>query len=747
MNKMDKFVLANKLKEELFTRMALTPYEITNEDVYEALVKNIKEMFAYSWRESKGRLFSQKQIYIFSFEYNTGKFLNKNLRYLGIENTVRESLEILGYNASEVFKIDKLPLLGEGDLGDLSNFILESGCKYPIKAYGLRYDNGRFKQKIVNNMQVEETESWVDEGFPWEIKRNKVDRFKVSNLFVKSYSYDLPIVGNTSKTINTLRLFKSQGEGLLNPMNLIEGEGLIELENYFLTKALSSFLYMEDVNYLGKKIRLSQEYFLAECGVRDMIRDLKLKGVRGDFKGKFKVLLNENHTLITIPVFMMEFCKNFNLSKEETLDIIWNNFEYRTFEKLLNNSKIWSKSLIEEVCPDIQGYLDFILNSFKIYQSNYDYYDFNELVPILIQDVRPLSKMQKREFEQKKQKHFINTKQYEIDKNILNLSPWLWEINPRLYNILTKNLKEEILNKPNSLKDLTKIKNKNLLQELEKVKDLNKLEIKEDIFKEYEIIINPKSIFIMSLRTFQERRRQFLTCLYLTEKYFQLIENSNIDMIDITYFIGGLSAPKYLASKYVIEYINILKDLVNKDRSIKEKLKIVFIEDLDRSKVMNLVRGCNIVEQISTPGLELVGGDILKYMLNGAVVHGSTTGLNLELREMNKSGIYLFGNISTESVEVLEDDVYDEDCQNKRLEILIQKIRRSNFVELKDCFEKINGLILKYNDSFKLYEEYDSYYKSFEKMIFDYRDKDKWVERAMDNISLCGEFSGPFVLE
>lgn len=746
MIKVDKYDLVNRIEEELYIRNSLETYEVNKTEVYKALAKCIRDIIAYSWSPSKDKLFSKKQIYLFSFEYNTSNFLSKNLNYLGLSQVARESLGILGYNLDEILNCEVFPLLGEGELGDLSYFMLESNCKNKVKAYGLRYENGRFKQEIIDHRQVEMVKSWTMEEFPWEIKRNRED-INIFGKDIKSTSYDIKVLTKNLENINVLRLFESNIERLTYPMKIIEGEGLKEIESYMLINSLSRFLYMEDVNPMGKKIRLGQEYFLASSGVKDIVKDLK-REKEIDFKNKFTILLNENHTLITIPVFIKEFCDNFKLTKEEALKLVETNFQYRSFEGIDINKKIWSESLIREVCPDILEYLDFIYDFFEIEGQNPQYYNFYEILFHTVKNIFPMSKIQRDSFYKG---YEINTgekpvREYEIQNNLLNIVPWLWESNPKLYGLLSAISDKNSLQNPNLLKALPEKFTDEQQSAVIKIKYENKLKIKNMISKKYKIFLNPKSIYVMQFETFQEKRRQFLTCLYLTDKYFELIDNSNLDMPDLTYFIGGLSSPKYLASKYVIRYINVLKDLVNSDLSIKDKLKIVFIEDLNREKMMRLSKGCDVVEQIATPGLEVVANNVLNFMINGSVVMGSRTGINLELAETKKEFIYLFGS-SKEEIEGSFRDcskVEENIFKKSRLGNVINKIRNSNFIELKDSFEEIYNLILKYNDSFQVFRDYDDYYGTWKEIEKDYRDKRVWTKKTLQSIRSCGEFSNSF---
>ncbi len=776
MNKISREELAEKIKYELYNRKALAKYEVKPFDIYLAVVKCLRDILAYSWTESKNRLFdnekkvenkdvspSHRQVYLFSFEFLTGKFLNRTLHYTGLEETLKESLNLLGYDLKDIMDMDILPFLGEGALGELSYFMLESAtCQdLNIKGYSLRYENGRFKQEIVQGSQIEKTINWISKGFPWEIKRSDRKNIKIAETNIESVGYDIPIIGYDCDNINTLRLFQARGDSLLNPMNVIDNKHSDESLNYILVKALSSFMYMEDVNPMGKKIRLAQECFLATSGVLDIIEDLKLKEIEEDFLNSIKILLNEHHTLITIPVFMKEFCENFEISKEDCLDLITEVFQYRSFEDILGSPKLWSKELMEEVCPDLIEYLDYILRKMSLNEEKGDKdfysfdssYDFTKIMIYLIKDIRFLSLMQESNLIQdyKKVHNQVLVKDYRIDRSLLNISTWVGEANPRLLRYINKELDKDILKDIHELKGLSSRVDEKMLEDIHRIKSENKLDIKKLIFKKYHRVINPNSMFVMSLRTFQERRRQFLTCLYLTEKYFELMDNANMDMVDRTYFIGGVSSQKYLASKFVIRYINQLMEIINRDITIKDKIKVVFIENLNKEKMLNLLPGCDVVEQISTPGLEVVGSNPLMYMANGSLVMGSKTGLNLDIRNViGEDNIFLFGRSKEEVDYDFIHNFYNPEkyiAENSRLKNLIYRIRMSTFPDLKDSFENLYHIIMKYNDSFQVFRDYDSYYDSWERAAKLYRDRKNWTYKSIINIEACENFSHPLEID
>ncbi|WP_300409910.1 glycogen/starch/alpha-glucan phosphorylase [Lagierella sp.] len=791
MNKISKEELADRIKYELHNRKALTFYEIKPFDIYLAVVKCLRDILASSWTKSKERIFakqskaqekgslidngsldqkqeffnSQRQIYLFSFEFLTGKFLNRTLNYTGLRETLKDSLELLGYDFDEIMNMDILPFLGEGSLGELSFSILESGtCEnLNIKGYCLRYENGRFKQEIVHGSQIEKTINWISKGFPWEVKRSGRQTIQIANTNLEAVSYDIPIIGYECEAVNTLRLFQARGDSLLNPMNVIDNKNSDKSLNYILVKALSSFMYMEDVNSQGKKIRLAQEYFLATSGVKDIIEDLKLRGIEDGFEDRIKILLNEHHTLITIPVFMKEFCEVFEISKEDCIELIPKIFQYRSFEDIMGRPKIWSKELIVDICPDLVEYLDYIVRRMDLEVENSkkdsnDYgfdssYNLTEIMIYLVKEIRFLSQMQEHSLIQdyKKIHNEGFNKKFRVDKSLLNLSTWMGEANPRLLDYLNKKLDTDILKNSKGLSRLSSLINEEMINDIYKIKRDNKLRIKELVFKKYHRSINPESMYIMNLRTFQERRRQFLTCLYLTEKYFELMDNANMDMVDRTYFIGGISSQKYLASKYVIKYINQLMEIINRDISIKDKIKVIFVENLNKEKMLNLVSGCDIVEQISTPGLEVVGSNPLMYMASGSLVMGSKTGLNLDIRNMiAEENIFLFGRSKEEVDYDFAHNFYNPErfiSENSRLKNLIYRIRMSTFPDLKESFESLYHIIIKYNDSFQVFRDYDSYYDTWEKIAKQFRDKDNWTKKSIINIGACGNFSHPLEID
>ena len=244
MIKVDKYDLVNRIEEELYIRNSLETYEVNKTEVYKALAKCIRDIIAYSWSPSKDKLFSKKQIYLFSFEYNTSNFLSKNLNYLGLSQVARESLGILGYNFDEILNCEVFPLLGEGELGDLSYFMLESNCKNRVKAYGLRYENGRFKQEIIDHRKVEMVKSWTMEEFPWEIKRNR-DDINIFGKDIKSTAYDIKVLTKKYPGVDFVYPMHLNPH-VRKPIHEVFGEDLSDLGNMFFIEPLEylAFVYL-----------------------------------------------------------------------------------------------------------------------------------------------------------------------------------------------------------------------------------------------------------------------------------------------------------------------------------------------------------------------------------------------------------------------------------------------------------------------------------------------------------------------
>lgn len=774
MFQISKEEILNRINHNLDYKMVVDRHDINKYDVYLATVEVMKEIISYPWKETKDKFFSKKKIYYLSFEYLPEQFLIRNIAFFDLEEEFKFAIDSLGFKYEEILESDDSGKLGVGALGRFAFSFVDSASSTNtnLLAYGIRYENGRMKQEIVDFNQVEKVDNWLERGYPWEYKRNIFYDVEFRDFTLKTQGYDIPIVGYKGENISTLRVWDIKTENFIKLNGILKGELDKGYRDYIKAKSIVGFLYPEDSNIVGKTIRLSQEYFYATCSVKDIIRDIKTQGIELSHIEEYATIkLNENHTLMSIPVFIYEYQKETNCSYEFAYEKAEKIFNYTSFENFVNNHKIWNRDLIKDICPNILEALDFIddhlksiINSLTLDITDKEYselaiinngkVDFTNIALFISNSIAAVSQMHYKIITNNSSNKYskILQNKYRILRTGTSQRTWLYIANKKLTLNINKIVGSDIIEEPKKLIKLADYKeDKRVHKIINDIKNEKKIELAEEIKRKYNVNINPYSIFDMNLKNFQEYRRQFLTALYITKVYFDLLENSNLDILPRTYFFGGIASQNYLAAKYVINYINNLAYVINSDLRIKDRIKIVFVDNLSIEDAMKFVPAADINEQISTPGLDISGISAVKYMFNGGMTIGSRTGLNLDIRnEIGEENIFLFGKSKEELDDQYKFNYYNpiEYINNKtELKSLIDKLKNYSNKNLRDSFNNIYDIILKYNDSFYVFREFASYSRMQEKVESKYKDSFKWSRIAVTNIAYSGNFSVDYSLE
>lgn len=768
--------ILKKIKHNLNYKLVVDRHEASSFDVYLATAEVIKDIISYPWRDTKDKFFSRKKfiIYLLSFEYLPEKFLGRNIGLLKLEKEFNYAFNKLGYKFEDILENDTTSRLGGESLGRFAFSFLDSASSVNenLMAYGIRYENGRLKQEIVNFNQVEKVDTWLAAGFPWEYRKNIVYDIEFKSLKVQAQAYDIPILGYEGKTVNTLRVWSIINDNLINVDAILRGS-LNELYyNYISTKSIINFLYPEDSNIAGKKIRLGQEYFYATCSVKDILANAKKEKIDLlKLEKHIAIKMNESHTIMAIPVFIEEYKKTTGCSYEFAYEKANQIFNYTSYDNFTSKKKTWDIDLIKESCPKIIDTMEFLDEKLKeilkvrtfdlkeselkeLYIIQDNKINFTNIALFVSNSFGAISELHHKIITDDRLNKFssIFPRKFKLNRSGVSQRTWLYLSNKKQTDYLSELLNEDIIKNPKCLIKLEKYRDdETVLNELDNIKRKNKLEVEKYIKDNYNIKINPYSIFDMQLKDFHEHRRQFLTALYITKLYFDLKENSSIDLADRTFFFGGMASQSYLAAKYVINYINTLAYVVNSDLTIKNKLKVVFIENLTIEKVMRLIPSADINEQLSTPGIDMAGSSAIKYMFNSGLTIGSRTGLNLDIRnEIGEDNIFLFGLSREELDNQFKHNYYNPTefiKNNEDLSKLIKKIKTSDNTLLKESFEKLYNLIVKYNDSFFVFKDFPAYARTQKLVEQRYRDKLCWNNMQLVNLAHSGKFSVDYSLD
>lgn len=749
-----------------------------DKEKYFALVKTLMEEIVPKWNNSIKKHEDKKKAYYLSAEYLMGRALSNNLINMNIQPEIKKLLEELGVDYNSIEEAEEDAGLGNGGLGRLAACFLDSATtlNYPLMGYGIRYEYGIFRQKFKDGFQVEEGDNWLESEDPWSIRK---DEEKVIVSFsdgdVLAVPYDTPIIGYGGDTINTLRLW--QGEAI-NPFDLNE----FNKQNYDLAlkeknkaEIISKVLYPNDTKDEGKILRLKQQYFFVSASLQDLVRKhLNKYNTLENFHKFHGIQLNDTHPAVAIPELMRIFTKVHNMDWDKSWDIVVNTFAYTNHTILQEALEVWPVRLYKSILPEVYEIIEKINNNlidelkrrgisceeiekYKIieddnikmaYLSIYGTHSTNGVAKvhtdILIN--RELNDWYK-----------LYPERFNNKTNGITQRRWLLVANPELSQFITELLgSKDWITNLEELKKLEKYKDdEEVLKKFLDIKQIKKNQLAEYIKVHENIEIDPYSIFDIQIKRIHEYKRQLLNAFHILDLYYRLKENPNLDMVNRTFILGGKAAPGYDRAKGIIKYINEIKELINNDKEIDGKIKVVFVTNYGVSYGEKLFVAADISEQISTAGKEASGTGNMKFMLNATPTIGTLDGANIEIvEEAGEENNFIFG-LKVEDIEKIKStyDPMEYYEKTEGLKRVVDSLVDGTFSDggtgiFKELYDSIlKGASWHRPDAYYLMKDFDSYRKAQQKVNDAYKDRMSWAKKCWINMANAGRFSSDRTIE
>lgn len=773
-------------KEKMMERMeayALTSFgkefiDCDDKEKYFALVKTLMEEIVPKWNNSIKKHEDKKKAYYLSAEYLMGRALSNNLINMNIQPEIKKLLEELGVDYNSIEEAEEDAGLGNGGLGRLAACFLDSAAtlNYPLMGYGIRYEYGIFRQKFKDGFQVEEGDNWLESEDPWSIRK---DEEKVIVSFsdgdVLAVPYDTPIIGYGGDTINTLRLW--QGEAI-NPFDLNE----FNKQNYDLAlkeknraEIISKVLYPNDTKDEGKILRLKQQYFFVSASLQDLVRKhLNKYNTLENFHKFHAIQLNDTHPAVAIPELMRIFTKVHNMDWDKSWDIVVNTFAYTNHTILQEALEVWPVRLYKSILPEVYEIIEKIndnlidelkrrgisceeIEKYKIieddnikmaYLSIYGTHSTNGVAKvhtdILIN--RELNDWYK-----------LYPERFNNKTNGITQRRWLLVANPELSQFITELLgSKDWITNLEELKKLEKYKDdEEVLKKFLDIKQIKKNQLADYIKVHENIEIDPYSMFDIQIKRIHEYKRQLLNAFHILDLYYRLKENPNLDMVNRTFILGGKAAPGYDRAKGIIKYINEIKELINNDKEIDGKIKVVFVTNYGVSYGEKLFVAADISEQISTAGKEASGTGNMKFMLNATPTIGTLDGANIEIvEEAGEENNFIFG-LRVEDIEKIKStyDPMEYYEKTEGLKRVVDSLVDGTFSDggtgiFKELYDSIlKGASWHRPDAYYLMKDFDSYRKAQQKVNDAYKDRMSWAKKCWINMANAGRFSSDRTIE
>ena len=748
----------------------------------------LKEYISEGWAKttSKYKKYKEKQVYYFSIEFLLGRLLSSNLLNLGIRDTVKEALGQIDINLSDIENVEVDPGLGNGGLGRLAACFMDAMASsgIPGNGNGIRYKYGLFQQKIVNGYQVELPENWLRDDNVWEVRKS--DKTKRVRFYgdawmkpmedgtllpvhtgyqeVLAVPYDTALVGYENKTVNTLRLWSAEvppfDDNLQNEVNF----------NKLLTykreiESISEVLYPDDTNHEGRLLRLKQEYFFVSAGLQSIFTTHKKTGMpMNEIHNYVAVHINDTHPAVAIPEFMRILMDEEGLEWEEAWHVTQNTMSYTNHTIMSEALEKWPVDMFRELLPRIYLIIEEIDRKFResLYAKFPDNQEQVEKMAIIsggyvkmahlcihgTHSVNGVAKLHTELLKTQELKDFYMLYPYKFNNktNGITHRRWLMLANPALTGLLDETIGESWKRNPQDLKLFKKFKRDAEVQgRVESIKLENKVRLAKYIKEKNNIIVDPNSIFDVHVKRLHAYKRQLLNALHIQHQYLEILNNPSFDMLPKTYIFAAKAAPGYYYAKEIIKFINALADQINNDPRVRDRIKIVFMENYGVTLAEKIIPASEVSEQISTTTKEASGTSNMKFMMNGAITLATLDGANVEiLEEVGNPNIVIFGMAEKEVLDYYRNDgyvsreIYTNDERVKRvMDSLTNGTIKGINVEGTDIFRSL----IDYNDEFFVLKDFDSYLKAQKKIEDLYNDRFTWNKMAIENISSSGVFS------
>ena len=787
MTKLSSTKLATLIEKKLSHNFGVTPQQASDELFYKASVLTLLDIMKERRSEFKKATAQQqaKTVYYLSMEFLMGRSFKNNLYNMDLTSAMERALAKFGVKLDNLYELEPDAGLGNGGLGRLAACFLDalSSGGYPAMGYCINYELGIFRQKLVDGWQTEMPDFWLPGGGVWLEARpgsavdvnfdgwinewwdngyHHVEHRDYQT--VRAVPYDLMVAGKDGKTVNALRLWSAEcREFDMSAFN--QGDYVRAIEQRAMAENISKVLYPADNHYEGKSLRLRQQYFLVSASIQDILhRHLRTYNTLDNLPEKVAIHINDTHPTLSIPELMRFLLDECGYSWENAWALVTKTVAYTNHTIMQEALECWPEGLIKDRLPRIYQIIKEIDKRWReeVIAKTGDG-DLAERTSIVSNGVVRMANLCCATCHTVNGVSKLHSKILvdELFKDYVRLSPdkftnvtngiahrrWLCCANPKLTKFLTETIGDGFIKDAKNLEKLMAFKDdKAVLEELMKIKRHNKERFAKYIKEETGIVLNPDSIFDMQVKRLHEYKRQHLNVLNIIAEYQFIKENPNAPFTPKTYIFGAKAAPGYLFAKQVIQMIYKLSCLLENDPDVKDKLKILFLENYRVTMAELMIPSADISEQISLASTEASGTGNMKLMMNGAVTLGTEDGANVEIHsEVGDDNIIIFG-MQTPEVLRLQKQGYSPEGYYNNNPILRDAL---DFIGHGFGGMSFDGIYnsLKNHDNYMALADFADYQLAQKKATALYNDRDKWAKMSLVNIAKSGVFAADRSIE
>ena len=789
---MEKYT-ANKMRELIKGKLnrffGVEENECTKETLYKAVVLTVKDILLekrQKYHEVTKKDHSKK-VYYLCMEFLLGRSLKNNVYNLNLENCINDALKSYKVTLDDLYEIEPDAGLGNGGLGRLAACYMDglASQNYPAYGFSIRYEYGLFKQKIVDGWQTELPDDWLPGGEVWLNRRSdKAFRVKFDGRIeeewtpnglkvnhvdyeeVEAVPYDMMISGKDSEAVSLLRLWAARSTKTFDMHLFSQGDYMRCMKENNEAELITKVLYPSDNHFEGKALRLKQQYLLVSASLQNILADHYYRYKTYDnLPEKVAIHLNDTHPALSVPELMRLLVDEHGYDWDKSWEMTVKTIAYTNHTVLPEALETWNEDLVERRLPRIYSiikeinrrYCEYLWNKYpgqwdKIERMSLLSYGKVKMANISVVGSHKVNGVSALHSDIIKQTIF---KDFYIDTpekftNVTNgiaYRRWLCQSNPELSALITECIGDGFVHDASKLNDLLKFKDdKTVLSRLEAIKRVKKQQLAKMIAERNGIIVDTNTLFDVQAKRMHEYKRQLLNVMYIIHLYEELKANPDKEMLPKTFVFGAKAAPGYYLAKQIIKLICCLADDVNNnpDPRIREKLKVVYMEDYSVTIAETLMPATELSEQISLAGKEASGTGNMKFMINGALTIGTEDGANVEMHQLvGDDNIYIFG-LRAKEVESLWADGYDAVSyykNNQKIYRIIQSLRTGYSGVSFDNFAQYLTTNSPVADPYMCLADFGSYLETKERIDKDYLDREAWNRKSLVNIAKAGFFS------
>lgn len=770
--------------------LAKDQFTSTDRDRYLALANSVRDRIVERWIVTQ-QVYQQqnvKRLYYLSLEFLMGRLLGNNVINLKMEDQCREAMAHIGLDWNKLRDYEVDAGLGNGGLGRLAACFLDSlaTLRYPGTGYGLRYDYGIFKQRVVNGAQVEEPDHWLKNGYPWEIARpeytcdvhfegrvevvdtdGRTEWRWLDTRVVQGVPYDLPVVGYGGEVVNSLRLWSAQAPDEFDLDDFNRGSYVEAVENKVLAENLTKVLYPNDNVSEGKELRLRQQYFFVSCSLQDILRRFKASGNPWSaLPDKTFLQLNDTHPALVVPELMRLLVDRERLDWDDAWRLTTACIGYTNHTVLPEALERWGVSLLgrllprhlqiiyeingrfmQEVSARFPGDLDRLRRVSLIEEGPEKHVRMANLAIVGSSAVNGVAALHSRILREDIFRDFdeLWPGKFSNKTNGITQRRWLLKANSGLAALVTEAIGPAWITDLEQLRGLEAfLDDTEFLRRFRAVKQANKQSLAQYIWSELQVRVAPDSLFDVQVKRMHEYKRQLLLALYVIILFNRLTERPGLATYPRTFIFAAKAAPGYGMAKLIIQLIHGIAEVVNRHPLIADRLRVVFLPDYRVSLAERIIPAANVSEQISLAGTEASGTGNMKLMLNGALTIGTLDGANIEIRdEVGEENMFIFGMTAEQVAQrrpaYRARQVYESDPE---IRMALDRISQNVFSLLNPgLFDPILRSLLDANDHYMLLADLRSYLAAQNRVDALYRKARQWDRMALLNVARAGRFS------